>query len=334
MTICRFVLTVAFAAVLSWASETGRGENIALQTRDTRSRTSVLDYLKSISGKYTVAGMHNREPNCQPALQTDRLFDLVGRYPALWSADFLFQAEDVSNRWTMIHECKKQWDRGSIVQLMLHVAPPNQPEICEWKGGVLSHLSDEQWKDLVTDGGALNKVWTSRLDGYAVYLRYLMTNGVQVLFRPHHEMNQRSFWWGGRKGSEGTSKLYRLTHDYLIRVKGLANLIWVWDMQDMSRDFQEYNPGGDYWDVFAFDVYSDGYDQSWYDYVLPIAGNKPMAIGECSKLPTREMLLSQPRWSFFMSWAELTFSSNSDEQILDLYRSHSVITRDRLPEFE
>jgi mannan endo-1,4-beta-mannosidase len=146
-------------------------------------------------------------------------------------------------------------------------------------------------------------------------------------------MNQGAFWWGGRRGLEGTAKLYRLTHDYLVRVKGLTNLIWVWDMQDMSRDFAEYNPGGDYWDIFAFDVYGDGYNRSWYDYILPIVGNRPMAIGECDRLPTPQLLTSQPRWCFFMSWAELTFDKNSNQQILDLYNAPNVVNRDRLPKF-
>lgn len=233
----------------------------------------------------------------------------------------------------MIRECKKQWDEGSIVQVMAHVAPPTQPEVCGWRGGVQSRLSDEQWQDLVTDGGRLNLAWKFRLDGYAVYLEYLKTNGVQVLFRPLHEMNQRAFWWGGRRGSEGTAKLYRLTRDYLAGTKGLTNLIWVWDMQDMSRDFEEYDPGDAYWDIFAFDVYSDGFNQNWYDYILPIVGNKPMAIGECEKLPTASMLAAQSRWCFFMSWAELTFTHNSNQQILDLYRATNVITRERLPNF-
>lgn len=291
----------------------------------------VLDYFRAISGKQVVAGIHNREPNSHPAQQTDRIQKLVGRYPALWSGDFLFSAADVSNRWTMIDECRRQWEGGSIVQLMLHVAPPNQPEVCKWRGGVLSHLSDEQWKDLITDGGALNQAWKSRLDGYAVYLTYLKTNGVTVLFRPHHEMNQKDFWWGGRKGADGTARLYQITHDYLVRNKGLTNLIWVWDMQDMSRDFADYNPGSAYWDIFAFDVYGDGYNPSWYNYILPIVGNKPMAIGECDRLPNPALLGAQPRWCFFMSWSELTFSKNSEQQILELYNSSRVVTRERLP---
>ena len=119
---------------------------------------TVLEYLKSVSGKKTLAGLHNREPNAAPAIQTAQMHDLTGRFPALWSGDFLFKADDVNARWAMIYECKRQWDAGSVVQLMLHVAPPTQGEGCAWEGGVLSHLSDEQWKDLTTEGGALNKV--------------------------------------------------------------------------------------------------------------------------------------------------------------------------------
>jgi len=295
---------------------------------------SVLEYLKSISGKQTVSGIHNREPNSRPSMQTDRIFELVGRYPGLWSGDFLFSDDDVKNRWVMIHECKRQWDKGSIVQLMLHVAPPNLPEVCKWEGGVKSRLSDEQWRDLITDGGALNRAWKARLDGYAIYLQYLKENGVQVLFRPHHEMNQGAFWWGGRKGPDGTAMLYRITHDYLVKAKGLTNLIWIWDMQDMSRDFKEYNPGKDYWDIFAFDVYGDGYNRNWYDMILPMVGAKPMAIGECQSLPTAQTLKEQPRWCLFMSWAELTFDHNSPKQIKDLYAAANVVTRDRLPKFK
>lgn len=292
-----------------------------------------LDFLYEITGKSVVVGIHNREPNSQPAMQTERLHQVTGRYPGLWSGDFLFKADDINSRWAMIYECQNQWNHGCFVNLMLHVAPPNQPEACAWEGGLLSHLSDDQWHDLTTDGSQLNQLWKSRLDEYAKYLSYLKQHGVQVFFRPLHEMNQAKFWWGGRPGPDGTAKLYRLTHDYLTGVKGLTNLIWVWDMQDMSRDFKEYDPGEKYWDVFAFDVYSSGYEEDWYRYVLGVVGKKPMGIGECNKLPAPEMFAAQPRWSFFMSWAELTFTDNTDEQIRALYNSPRAITREMLPEF-
>ena len=298
-------------------------------------KQKVLDYFYQIKGNHTVVGMHNREPNSDPAKQTNQAYACTGQYPALWSGDFLFSSSDVSNRWNMIYECERQWNNGSIVQLMLHVNTPLQSEVGAWDGGVCSELSNSQWNSLITNGGELNKVWKSRLDGYAVYLQYLEDKGVPVLFRPFHEMNQSMFWWAGRTGSNGTAALYRLTRDYLENVKGLDNIIWVWDMQDLSYDWSSYNPGNNYWDIFAVDVYNPDYFTSYkYNLAKSIAGNKLMAIGECDKLPTASELKAQPDWCFVMSWAELTFSHNSNSQIQNMYWAENVIVRNELPSFK
>jgi len=294
--------------------------------------SQVLNYIYSISGKKTIAGQHNKEPNSDPARWTDYIKETTGKYPALWSGDFLFQQVNMDERWTMICEAEKQWKKGAIINLMWHGCPPDEGEPCGWDPGLLNaQLDNDQWAEITTDGTPLNLVWKERMDDIAVYLQYLKDNGVEVLFRPFHEMNQGKFWWGGRPGPEGAAKLYRITHDYLTHTKGLSNLIWVWDMQDMSWDFEKYNPGDDYWDVFGFDVYDSGYDISWYNYILPIVGDKPMAIGECSKLPSSEMLNNQPRWVFFMPWAELVKKTNTTEEINNLYNDPRIITLDEMP---
>jgi mannan endo-1,4-beta-mannosidase len=302
------------------ASETGTQ---SLQT---------LNFIKSISGIKTIAGQHNKEPNSDPEKWTRFIKETTGMYPALWSGDFLFQQDNIDNRWKMIHEAQKQWENGAVINLMWHACPPDQGEPCGWDPGLLNaQLDDDQWEELITEATPLNKQWKERMDDIAVYLQYLEDNGVEVLFRPFHEMNQGLFWWGGRPGPKGTAKLYQITHDYFIYHKGLNNIIWVWDMQDMTRDFEAYNPGEEYWDLFGFDIYDNGYDISWYNYILPIAGDKPMAIGECSKLPSSEVLKTQSRWVFFMPWAELVKESNSVEQIKEIYNLPEVITRDEMP---
>ena len=298
-------------------------------------RKKVMEYLYSMQGQKTIVGIHNREPNSEPSKQTNQAYAVTGQYPALWSGDFLFSSSDVSNRWNMIYECKKQWENGSIVQLMLHVTPPTQAEAGNWDGGVVSKLMDEQWSSLITNGGELNKAWKKRLDTYAQYISYLKDNGVPVLFRPFHEMNQSMFWWAGRKGTNGTGALYRLTRDYLEKEKGLDNIIWVWDMQDLSYDWSEYNPGNDYWDIFAVDIYnSDYFTEYKYNQALSVAENKLIAIGECDKLPTAQQLKEQPRWSFVMSWAELTFSHNTNSEIQNLYWAENTIVRNDLPDLK
>jgi len=294
----------------------------------------VLDYLKSISGRQIVIGIHNREPNSSPAMQTNRIFSITGRWPGLWSGDLLFSSSDVSNRWTMVREALNQWKSGSIVQIMMHVVPPTQSEPGNWDGGVVSRLTDGQWNDLITNGGNLNRAWKARLDDYAQYFQFLKDNDVQLLFRPFHEMNQGVFWWAGRSGYSGTAALFRLTHDYLVNTKGLTNLIWVWNMQDLDLNWSVYNPGSDYWDIFSLDVYNgDGFTMQKYNTAVSVAGGKPMAIGECSTLPTSNQLASQQRWVFVMSWAELTFDSNTNAQIQSLYSASNVITKEKLPKF-
>ena len=306
-------------------------ENIDVSAR----KSEVLNYLYSISGKQTLAGQHNREPNADPDRWTEFINETTGKYPALWSGDFLFQMDNINERWTMIFEAKKQWDKGAVINLMWHACPPDQGEPCGWDPGLLNaQLNDSEWNELLTDGTSLNINWKIRMDDIAVYLQYLEDNGVVAMFRPLHEMNQGKFWWGGRPGSEGTAKLYRFIHDYFTEEKGLTNLIWIWDMQDMSRDFEEYNPGDEYWDVFAFDIYDKGYDSSWYNYILPIVGNKPMAIGECIKLPSSTVLATQPRWIFFMPWAELVKDANSVQDIIRIYNNPQVITLEEMPGWE
>ena len=183
----------------------------------------------------------------------------------------------------------------------------------------------------MSNGTPLNLEWKKRMDEVAVYLSYLEENGVEVLFRPFHEMNQGLFWWGGRPGPEGTAKLFRITHDYFTDTLGLTHLIWVWDMQDLSKDFESYNPGKEYWDIFGFDIYDQGYDPWWYNYIISVIGDRPMAIGECAKLPSPALLASQPRWVFFMPWAELVKESNSTKEIVELYKDPRIITRDEMP---
>jgi mannan endo-1,4-beta-mannosidase len=296
-----------------------------------------LNYLYKISGKKTIAGIHNREPNSAPAKWTEEIKNTTGKYPGLWSGDFLFQQDNIDNRKIMIDEALKQWKKGSVVNIMWHACNPALSQPCGWDDGkgVLSSLSDAQWTELITDGTALNNRWKAMIDEVSVYLQFLKDNGVEVLWRPLHEMNQRKFWWGGRPGPNGTRKLYQIMHDYMKNTKGLSNLIWVWDMQDfgtLASDVNVYNPGKDYWDMVALDVYDgSGYTFNKYKIMVDVAGGKPIAIGECDKLPTAQQLLEQPKWTFFMGWSELVFEKNSTKEISDLINASNVLTLDKLP---
>lgn len=296
-----------------------------------------LNYLYKISGSKTVFGIHNREPNATPAIWSEKIQSTTGKYPGLWSGDFLFQAENINNRKKMIDEAVRQWQKGAIVNIMWHACNPALSQPCGWDDqGVKSKLTDAQWKELITDGTVLNSKWKQMMDEVSLHLQFLKDKGVEALWRPLHEMNQGVFWWGGRPGPDGTARLWQITYDYMKKTKGLTNLIWVWDIQDFSSlaaDAVSYHPGAAYFDVLALDVYDDGsgYSQAKYDVIVKAAGGKPIAIGECQKYPTPAQLKAQPKWAFFMGWSELVYDHNTVEQLNVLAGADNVITVDEMP---
>ncbi|QCR24800.1 glycoside hydrolase [Pontibacter sp. SGAir0037] len=299
-------------------------------------RFKTLDYLYRISGTKTIAGIHNREPNASPARWTEEIYKTTGQYPGLWSGDFLFQEENIANRSLMIEEAIRQWEKGAVINIMWHACNPAFEQPCDWNNGkgVLSNLDDAQWNELITDGTALNIRWKVMMDEVAVHLNVLKKHGVEVLWRPLHEMNQGKFWWGGRPGENGTRKLYQITHDYLTHTKGLTNLIWVWNVQDfpnLATDVNLYNPGDTYWDVATLDIYDQsGFTPEKYSIMAGVAGDKPIAIGECGKYPTAAQLEAQPKWTFFMGWSELVYEKNTEEDLRELLANERVLTLDQL----
>jgi len=298
-------------------------------------RQEMLQFINNISGSKTMAGQHNRESDEGNFIQA--MDNITGDYPALWGGDFLYESDQIANRQNMINYEIQGGQKGAAIDLMYHACPPTQAESCDWDGGVLSTLTDAQWSDLVTDGGTLNGVWKSRLDNIAPYFQQIQSAGLPVIFRPMHEMNQSAFWWGGRPGSTGTAKLFQVTRDYLTNHWGLFNIVWVWSMQDIwdsstgSYDFSEYDPGSvaviPMWDVMSLDFYDGaGFTTAKYNAVSSYAGSKPIAIGECEQLPTPSQLAAQPKWIYFMGWAELIQENDTNAQIQATYWAPDVLT--------
>ncbi|WP_163134568.1 glycosyl hydrolase [Agarivorans sp. Alg241-V36] len=297
-----------------------------------------LDYLYSIQGKHTLGAMHNRQPNSNPNLYSSQLQQVTGKWPSLYSTDFQFEPQEVTYRQTITNQVITEWNNGAMIHLMWHACNPAKQSPCEWdEQGVLSQMSDQEWNNLITDGSNLNLRWKAMMDEIAVYLQQMKDAGVEVLFRPLHEMNQSLFWWGGRPGAEGSARLYQITHDYLLYEKGLTNIVWLWNLQDfqsLAQDLNDYDPGNDYWDVLTLDMYwsdGQGYTTQKYQAMSQKAAGKPMAISECDDIPMPTLLAQQPLWTFFMPWSELTFAHNSSTKLNTVYQSDRVLTLEEMP---
>jgi hypothetical protein len=96
------------------------------------SRSTVTNYLKSITGSYTVSGQHNKEPATTPGQYTQQVHDITGQYPGLWGGDMMFRADDIANRRRVIDQAKTEWAHGSLVALTWHACSPTGGATCEF----------------------------------------------------------------------------------------------------------------------------------------------------------------------------------------------------------
>jgi mannan endo-1,4-beta-mannosidase len=295
---------------------------------------ALLRYLYSISGHYTLAGQHNY-PN-SISRWTDRTYDLTAKYPALFGQDFGFAGGDdqdsVEARPAMIQEVKRQYENGAIITLMWHEVRPTHDEPVTFRENILSHLSDFEWSELLTPGTDLNKRWCAQVDVVAGYLAQLRDAHIPVLWRPYHEMNGDWFWWGGRKGEQGSAALYRQMYDRFVNYHHLDNLLWVWNVNSPGENgkgpgpYADYFPGRKYVDVLSVDIYGP-FKQSYYDDLLTLAAGKPIALGEVGMAPSPDILKAQPKWTWFMIWAEFV-DFNPLNALRAVFDSPNVLNRD------
>lgn len=321
--------------------QSGGGQTGGSPTAQTKAK--ILSFLDGISGKQTVVGVENKNTG-SPTQDTDLITSWTGKVSSFWGADFGFGGA-VNTRTTMVGEAKKQFAKGALVGLMYHACAPTQNEFCSWDdigGSRPVKLTNDQFKQLLTPGTALNNAWIGRLNTLAGYLQDLKNSGVVVLFRPFHEMNQCAFWWSCHTGTYSSAALYKMTHDYLSRTKGLDNLIWVWNVQDftsLSRDADTYNPGADYFDIAALDVYNTGLTSGNYATMQRVSGGKPIAIAEIGKMPTSDELRQQPKWAYAMVWPDFLYDRGDSHwayivnrpNLPKLYQASNVLTLDEMP---
>jgi mannan endo-1,4-beta-mannosidase len=274
----------AIFAVLLGLLCAGCGSVRPVTPRASPEAVALLNYIHGLSGKHTLTGQHNY-PNTHDA-STREAAASWGKMPAVFGQDFGFAApgdkDAVAARPDIIAECKRQYEAGAIITLCWHAARPTEDEPVTFRGSVQGKLTDDEWSELITPGTPLNRRWCDQVDVIAGYLKQLRDAHVPVLWRPYHEMNGDWFWWAGRRGERGTTVLYRQLFDRLAHHHQLNNLVWVWSVDRPSkpeRQFADFFPGSEYFDIAALDVYHSDFRQSYYDGLRQLAGGKP---GGCS----------------------------------------------------
>lgn len=281
---------------------------------------ALLDFLQSISGRYTLTGQHNYPAT--GARNSDFATKYTGKIPAVWTSDFGFAEEGDTDSYLarpiVVAEAIRQHRMGAIVSLCWHAVPPTAEEPVTFRPrigddpaklhSIQGKLTDDQFKDVLTPGTTLHAQWEKQVDAIAVFLKQLQEARVPVLWRPYHEMNGGWFWWGGRhEGKYSTAALYRQIFDRLVHHHHLKNLIWEWSVDRISgkpeREYTEYFPGIDFVDVLCLDVYRKDFDRTYYDKLVALSQGKPLALAEVGNPPPPEILAQQPLWTYYAVWA-------------------------------
>jgi len=271
---------------------------------------ALLAFLQAVSGRHTLTGQHNY-PNALDA-STREAAALYGKTPAVFGLDFGFAAPGDSDaaaaRPRNVAEAIERYRRGAIITYCWHEVRPTDDEPVTFDGSIQGRLTDRQWEELTSPGTALHRRWCAQVDVIAGFLKQLQAARVPVLWRPLHEMNGDWFWWGGRPGPRGSAALFRLLFDRLVHDHGINNLVWEWNVDrptSPERQFSKFFPGADVFDVASLDAYDGDFAQSYYEGLLRLAGGKPIALAELAPPPAIAVLERQPRWAWWMVWAEM-----------------------------
>lgn len=323
---------------------------------------ALLNFIYGISGQHTLSGQHNYPADTDR--QTVAAAKAWGKTPAIFGKDWGFADKSSKDsafvRNDVVEEIIEHYKNGSLVVMCWHEVPPTADEPVAFRGRrggagtsnvvltavvttnlntVQGHLTEAQYKDLLTPGTALHQHWCDQVDAIVPYLKKLQEAHVPLLWRPFHEMNGQWFWWGGRgkkfsapgsykikagrrmrmmsRGDYGTAELYKMMFDRLVNYHKIKNLIWVWNVdrpEGTTLQFEECWPGPEYVDVVSFDCYRV-FKQSYYDDLLKLANGKPVALAEVGGNISLDVLQTQPKWAWWMTWAGMGVRGDSTNRL-------------------
>ncbi|MBI4910651.1 MAG: hypothetical protein HY820_43965 [Acidobacteria bacterium] len=300
--------------------------------------------------------------------------------PGVQDGGYRFRMSEIN----YLHEVSGQWvgligadycvgwiDYPNPLESQMYYKDVNRGLIDYWNKGGLVAITHHQFdpRELYTDGGqAFFRQAKTRLDISLVYtpgtteydnfrvimdrwaegLQELEDHGVVVLWRPFNEATHDGKWWGVAP-PESFKKLYRYTFDYMTRVKGLDNLLWVYDghaLKGVNAFTLSHYPGDEFVDVVGLTMNWDSGEPLQPTHPYP---NKVFACVEFNvrtqlpghtiqreydymkKLETVKTHL--PYASYFMSWDRIwgPYGRGTPESVRQLYNDPWVANRGEIP---
>jgi mannan endo-1,4-beta-mannosidase len=333
----------------------------------------LMNYLADQYGSKIISGQQDASWTKNSGIDmTARVFDDTGKYPAIKGFDFL----ELPNEWNgygrqQLEEAIEWWggmnqNNGGPVEALL----PDHPEIhgivafCwHWRTGEFNEFYTNRtdfripWKDgkLDTASAAFKNIVIADLDKAAALLKELKDRDIPVLWRPLHEASgnyqygQAGWFWWGASGPEPYIALWEYMYYYLVNVKRLNNLIWVWNGQH-----KDWFPNPDTVDIVGFDVYARARDYGSQKAkfletleMVPAGKDFMAAMTENGQIPDPQACLDDgSMWSWFCTWNDSVGNSgntnrenywtgeynNTSTHRQYVYNHDLVITLDKLPD--
>lgn len=206
--------------------------------------------------------------------------DACGDYPGMygWDIGGLEYASDKDIDGIPFKTTRKfvqeGYERGGVITFSWHAMSPLGGNKNAWDttyGTVRSILP----------GGENHTLYKEWLDKVAVFFHSLKGKKgepIPILFRPFHELTGNWFWWCRNTCSaDEFITLWRFTVHYMNNVKGLDNILWVYNTSSniTSKEFfLERYPGDDVVDILSI----DGYQSDEYQPEEEFTRNTKMAL--------------------------------------------------------
>lgn len=170
---------------------------------------------------------------------------------------------------------EEYWRLGGFCQLYLIMTNPASPN--SFNGGGKCDI-----KSVLSPNHTYHTYFYNELDKVATGLKELQKKGVVVFLNPFAEATADWFWWGGN--SIDFIALYRNVHDYLVKAKGLDNLLFIYEPSCFNNTALQFYPGDSYVDMIGFSLFVDYNKEidssSIQNYQQLKSLGKPMAISQ------------------------------------------------------
>ena len=266
---------------------------------------------KVISGIMT-GDMGSANGNVTQHLDVQAVYKASGKYPALIGFDFMNATGksaslnyNKSYTTSSIALAKDTYRRGGLPNFTWHWRDPSRSTDAFYTADCTMKISnamnaDGSWNT----SSQLYKYLIQDIHTIADYFLSLQKEGMAVTFRPLHEASGGWFWWG-REGAKPFIKLFRLIYEEMVNVKGVHNVIWIWNAGENDAD---WDPGEAYYDVVSADIYNNDFDYSSnyasFDKLKSLTkGKKIVALSENGPIPDIDKMVDEEAvWSWWMPW--------------------------------